>query len=135
MRRGPGRLVSLFNALRDFVISDRVIPDEGFRVNETVNGRRLSLSQSILELARQYEEARSGSPEESATNGGTTITNIFQSGGSGTGLPDTGTDSGGNPTDPDGNPLAWRELNVCVSDGEGGWTPATLSIYAGQPAS
>lgn len=70
MKRGPGKLVSLFNALRDFCISERVIPGEGLRVNETVRGKQLSLTQTLLDLARQYEEEKAGAPGSIPTSPG-----------------------------------------------------------------
>lgn len=140
MRRGPGKLPGLFNALRDFVVRDRVIPGSGLVVNETMSGKIVSLTPSLVDLARQYEEKKSGSPGASDTpglpgSGGSTPGNIFDGGGSGTGLPDTGTDEAGNPTDPAGNPLGWNPVNVCVSDGAGGWTPMVMRVYASLSAS
>lgn len=123
MSKGPARLMSLFNGLSDFVLRSQVLPGEGLAPEETVNGLRLSVSSEILALARQAAEAKVGidDPDSPFNPGGT--------GNGGTGLPDTGTDpTTGEPTYR-GNPLEWQELYVCVSDGEGGWTPTILRTY------
>ena len=50
MKKGPGALPSLFNALRDFVLGDRPIFEKGsFEESETVKGRLVRLPKSILE--------------------------------------------------------------------------------------
>jgi hypothetical protein len=128
MRRGFLR--SWYNALLDFVIQDRPKFDPAtFEVNETVNGRLVNLSAEARDLLRQFAESLAQAP----ANPGDSATNIFQNvgggGDGGTGLPDTGTDEEGNPTAPGGQPLAWNEIYVCISDGDGGWTPAVLKVY------
>lgn len=126
MKRGPGKLVALFNALRDFVLQERVIPGQGLVVRETVRGRMLGVDPTLVELGRKYEESLAKAPA-----GGSSPSNPFTGGSGGTGLPDTGTDEEGNPTSPNGDPLGWRTLNVCVDDGAGGYTPAQIQVYAG----
>lgn len=123
MLRGPGRLKELFNALRDFVVMERAEPGPGLVVHETVRGRQFRVIDTLLNLAKAYEESQS-------VPGNTT--NIFNTinrgGGGGQGLPGTTTDGNGEPADPNGNTLGWQTINVCVFDGEG-YTPMKLGVY------
>jgi hypothetical protein len=112
----------IYNALVDFVLKDRVLVGAGLRVTETQQGRSVSVSSDILAAVAGIGPSTPGNPGGGGGGGNCTC--------NGTGLPDTGTDEDGNPTDPNGNPLDWQTLNVCVSDGEGGWTPMRIGVYA-----
>lgn len=129
--KAPGRLLAVINGIIDFCRVNRVTAGPGLEANETVNGRQLQVTQSILDAARAWEDKNSGN--ETTDEDGNPLPSWNNPGGTGgdggTGLPDTGTDEEGNPTDPNGDPLEWNQINVCVSDGEGGWTPMKLSIY------
>ena len=125
MMRGPGKLVSLFNGLREFVIMRDIIIGRGLQVNETQSGRMVSVSTTLQNLAIQIEEHN---------DGGGVSGNPFTGGGSGgSGLPDVITDPATGVPTHDGKPLGWRDLRVCVADGAGGYTPMTMAVYGTTP--
>lgn len=132
MKLGPRGLPAMFNLLRDFVVMRDVEFDEAhFAVDETTDGRRVKIRTDIVDGAK----AGIGLSSPSAGNGAGGNSNTppgTGDGDGGAGLPGVETDPDGNQTY-DGKPLAWRQLNVCVDDGEGGWTPMTMDIYATAP--
>lgn len=130
MKKGPSRLVELFNLLRDFVVARDISPGIGLVENETKFGREISVSRQLQELAAAYQQIVGGNPDD--TN--TFITNITGGGnGTGTGLPGVDPGEGETPPSIDGQPLGWQNLHVCVDDGAGGWTPMTMKVYASNP--
>lgn len=137
-----GKLKALYNALVDFAVLNRPLKGPGIEINQTTLGTQLSVSKELLDLANRYAEASSGASGNDGTSGGNgaggTGSNPFNGGGGGnngggTGLPDVETDPDGSNPSHDGNALAWQEIHVCVSDGNGGWTPMTMGIYGTAP--
>jgi hypothetical protein len=144
MRIGPKGLPALFNALRDFVLADRIIPGPGLSIDETVDGRVLGVDDAIIAAAAKAAGLQTtNNPPGTATNPGISPPGTGGTGGPGTGGgggPDGGTGLPGVETDPetgeptlDGDPLAWQTLNVCIDDGDGGYTPATMKVYGTTP--
>jgi hypothetical protein len=130
MKKGPGKLVFLFNALRDFVVARDVIPGAGLVENETRNGREISVSRELQSLMESYRQTVAGDAPDNPANpwnggGGNT--------GGGTGLPGVETDpETGEPTH-DGQPLGWQILKVCVDTGGPLPTPMVIKVYSSAP--
>jgi hypothetical protein len=132
--RGPRGLVSIWNALRDFVVARDIEPGDGLVVDETTQGRVMKLAPDLIAAINSPGRVTTGTPPGSgpgatdpnpdADDGGT---------GDGTGLPDVETDEDGNPTY-NGQPLDWQTLNVCVDDGAGGYTPMVMNVYGTAPS-
>lgn len=120
-------LALVVNALSDFAGLNRPLPGPGVRITESQQGAVITLDPQLLQLLKEYQSGKTNKDSIYAPGNSTS----WGTGGGGTGLPDTGVDPvTGQPTDPDGNLLAWIILNVCVSDGAGGWTPMHLQLYA-----
>lgn len=57
-RMRKGILMNIYNALRDFVVREHVIPGAGLEVQETVSGRVISLPRVMLEAGSQPPRTR-----------------------------------------------------------------------------
>tara|TARA_R110000765_G_scaffold47794_4_gene98019 strand:+ start:7272 stop:7724 length:453 start_codon:yes stop_codon:yes gene_type:complete len=140
IKKAPGKLASIFNALREFVISRDVTAGAGLREDTTKHGRVIKVSNALLQLESAYKQLLSGEPPNDDVtnpwadpgNGGGGWNTTGGGGSGGTGLPDVEEDADGNPTYDD-KPLNWTTLNVCVDDGAGGYTPQAIDIYSTAP--
>lgn len=136
---GLGKMLAAWNVLVDFVIRKQVIPGNYLQFEQTERGLKLDVAPVLKAVADQYVQDRN-----TGGDGTTRITpGNFSGGGSGGGFPTPGGGGSGtglpdveggkdNPTI-DGQPLGWQNLHVCVDDGEGGWTPMTMKVYASNP--
>ena len=55
LRRAPGRLKEIINGLIDFCQRNRVTVGAGLKIEETINGKVISVSKTLEDLAKTVE--------------------------------------------------------------------------------
>lgn len=55
LRRAPGRLKEIINGIIDFCQRNRVTVGAGLKIEETVNGKVISVSKTLEDLLKQEE--------------------------------------------------------------------------------
>lgn len=132
---GVGIMMTAWNGLIDYLAATRALPGAYLTANQTAEGVVFDLTPELKSLIDSWIEnnnvtAGGGTP----TNNGGGWTNPWTQGGggTGTGLPDVDDTDPENPTY-EGRPIAWRQLHICVDDGEGGYTPMVTDIFSTAP--
>ena len=57
LRRAPGRLKEIINGIIDFCQRNRVTVGAGLKIEETVNGKVISVSKTLEDLVKSEENA------------------------------------------------------------------------------
>lgn len=142
--RFPGipTMMAAWNSLLDYLAATRALPGSYLTANQTKEGVVFDITPELKSIVDKWISDNNirGSGQTPTTPSGLPGSGLDTPGfgggggdGTGVGLPDVEEDPETGDPVYEGRALAWRQLNICVDDGDGGYTPMVTDIYSTAP--